>query len=502
MTKFHSYSIKIFALLVFLTSLTILNSEQNLSGSDINYIEKLSKIKNINTIESFNLFKKNDMRVILVGINDYSRTEDFEDLSYCIDDIVVYEKIFNICAKVPSSEIIKLENVNRDDFITQFKANTFKMDQQKGFILVFSGHGTQEGGLVFSDGEVLSPKSLKELTNSFNNDTVLILDACYSGNNDGPIDLELKDSFRDNVQRIYASLAHLTAKEINYDDNKYFKPVSIFLNQTLGLDSVNGGGYFTALLSYFFTEYNFESVQNVSFKDLYTYIVNKGNSYIEFTAIRGVISAENSAYGESLKRMNQLPKILPLDKKVNFNNINNEFFLIKKHIRSVGYEFEFNSSPTIGLTSIYLAKPGFHSSLRGIYAPDYMKGFYFGFDVGYTGNFRAENIQLNEQGIFIHSVGFYSVNGFKFELVKNRFGFRLEANPGLSVNIWDFAEYKSVTRELINTVNFSFEGGAGLIFSPAKNLYLSLDVKVGITPIQNDLILVHLKFPIGISRRF
>lgn len=53
-------------------------------------------------------------------------------------------------------------------------------------IITYSGHGNVDGSLVMVDGGMLTPDELKRTVNSFKNDSVLILDACYSGNNEGP----------------------------------------------------------------------------------------------------------------------------------------------------------------------------------------------------------------------------------------------------------------------------------------------------------------------------
>ena len=62
-----------------------------------------------------------------------------------------------------------------------------------------------------------------------------MIDACYSGNNEGPREIDGDGEsieFKQNSMRIYASLAHRTAKEITYG-NAFFRHVMPFYQSAL-----------------------------------------------------------------------------------------------------------------------------------------------------------------------------------------------------------------------------------------------------------------------------
>ena len=231
---------------------------------------------------------------------------------------------------------------NKDLTLSQFKRRFkafiehVKMNDPeglKGVIITYSGHGNEDGSLVFVDGKMLKPQELKNLINSYSNDTILIIDACYSGGNEGPKDTYKKKGFKSNSLRVYASLAHLSAKEIIYD-GPFFKQVKPFYRNVLRLDDIKGNGYFTAMIGLFFAEYKFKPNENISFKDLVSYVSNKGKQYIEFLALRQSYAQRF----EATVRLNQQPKVLPIKEKVDYIVINNKFILIQDPIIPIGFE--------------------------------------------------------------------------------------------------------------------------------------------------------------------
>lgn len=231
---------------------------------------------------------------------------------------------------------------NKDLTLAQFKRRIKSFvehvkkndpEGEKVVIFTYSGHGNEDGSLVFVDGKMLKPQELKDLINSYLNDTILIIDACYSGGNEGPKETYKKKGFKSNSLRIYASLAHLTAKEIIYD-GPFFKQVKPFYRDVLRLEDIKGNGYFTAMIGLFFAEYKLKPDENISFKELVSYVTNKGKQYIEYLALRQTYAQRF----EATVRLNQQPKVLPLQEKVDYTDINNQFILIQDPIIPIGFE--------------------------------------------------------------------------------------------------------------------------------------------------------------------
>jgi hypothetical protein len=192
--------------------------------------------RRLNTLETFSAMKPNDMVCLLVGIDDYAPDSGYPALSQCVNDTRLLSRILEACCKVPAANIIPATNLSAAEFLALFRKTVSGLPRKSGFFFSYSGHGSKDGSLVFKDGKPITPETLKELMASFPNDSVMMLDACYSGNNEGPFDTGETKGFRANVTRVYASLAHMAAKEIVYS-NQYFSSISSFYREVLGLES-------------------------------------------------------------------------------------------------------------------------------------------------------------------------------------------------------------------------------------------------------------------------
>ncbi len=295
----------------------------------------------LNTQKTFEKVKKLDAFVFLIGNNDYKRRSGFAPLNQCANDVLLLSRIFEHCSKVDKRNIYENYDLTYDEFIVRFKKFIEIVKKKKNYsvIITYSGHGDVGGSLVFVDGKQLKADVLKKLVNSFDNDTILILDACYSGANEGPKEMFLGEKqgikFKDNSIRIYASLAHLTAKEILYN-NSFFKHMRSFFKGVLGIDRLTGNGFFTGLVGMFFAEYKFKKNENISFNDLVNYVTNRGKQYVEYLAFLAELYPNQKKHAH--ERLNQQPKILPVQERVGFNDRNNNFILIQKYIRANNIE--------------------------------------------------------------------------------------------------------------------------------------------------------------------
>ncbi|MDH5681308.1 MAG: hypothetical protein OEZ36_06970, partial [Spirochaetota bacterium] len=102
----------------------------------------------------------------------------------------------------------------------------------------------------------------------------------------------------------------------------------------LGIKKVTGNGYFTAMVGMFFAEYQFKKDENISFKDVVSYVTNRGKQYVEYLALWGKEDKLQKKFASL--RLNQQPKILPIKRKVEFQDVNHSFFLIQKPIEPLG----------------------------------------------------------------------------------------------------------------------------------------------------------------------
>lgn len=468
----------------------------------------------LNTKETFANVKKNDMVAILIGNDEYKVESGFSTLYQCINDTRLLSRVLTVCCKVPAENINVISNCTKEQFLKRFNEIIKTLRPEQGFLLTYSGHGDKDGSLVFTDGDKLKPDELKKLLKNFNNDTVLILDACYSGNNDGPFehdDINIEE-FRNNCIRIYASLAHMTAKEISYE-NEYFKAIKPFYENVLELKNIDGNGYFTSFIGYFFAEFKFDSSGNISFKDLLNYTTNKGKQYTEFLAMRGARNMEVSVdyYSQSAIRLNQQPKIFPLDKKIEYTDPNHEFMVIKKYIEPVGIITELAYSPFYSLgvsqengNDLFKNTWSHSISARLLYSPNMFRGFLIGAETGYLYTYREKDESRGQQEIFLSIVPVMGILGYKHQLEAwdKKLSLRYTAGAGAAFCTWDFKEYDIISRELYNTTDFCYELSAGMMLEIYKELFITLDVQYLSIYFTESSYLAGIRFPLGISYRF
>ncbi|GMT49277.1 MAG: hypothetical protein IEMM0008_0816 [bacterium] len=206
----------------------------------------------LNTKDRYSKVKPIQAYAFMIGNDNYTINSDFDNLAQCYNDVRLLKGILLYCARMKEKDIFTYRDMTLKRFKSEFDKFVKHIkkddpDSDKLVIVTYSGHGREDGGF-------LKPQKLKDLVNTYKNDTILIVDACYSGNNEGPKEMfktEKKAAFKSNTLRIYASLVHLTAKEIKYNSS-YFKQVKPFYRNVLGIKRISGNGYFTAMIGLFF----------------------------------------------------------------------------------------------------------------------------------------------------------------------------------------------------------------------------------------------------------
>ncbi|MDH4129947.1 MAG: caspase family protein, partial [Spirochaetota bacterium] len=192
----------------------------------------------INNIDTFKKFKKPKMRVLLIANQDYDGKD--MDLSFTINDMTIYKTIFKELLGVPKGNITFIKNLSSGNFDETMKDFIEDIDKDDLVVIIYAGHGSTNGMPVLTDKKTISVNDFHKHFNSFKNDTILIMDSCYSGA-EGEIssqsqsgadggrgvgvvkktgitiikdkDVDEKHTFRENVVRIYSSLAHQESRE-------------------------------------------------------------------------------------------------------------------------------------------------------------------------------------------------------------------------------------------------------------------------------------------------
>jgi len=484
---------------LFFSLFVIFSEDKSLKITEETVFADDGKLKTtLNAKKSFEKIKTNESLVLLVGNNDYNEDTGFSKLNQCINDIILLQRIFINCAKFKKENIYLGSNLTKSDFITLYKNVISKLKPDQGFILTYSGHGDTDGSLVFIDGERLSSEELKKMVNSIKNDTVLILDSCYSGNNDGPFDREGDTDFKSNCLRLYSSLAHLTSKEITYDNdffthlNPFYKSVlninisnqdnsgDINLYNVENISNIDGNGYFISFIGYFFAEYDFSKKNNINFKDILHYITNKSKQYVEYLALKGARSKSLTVkyYNESAERLNQQPKVFPLAPIKNYQNPNNEYLVIFKYVEPIGIKTEFITGGFIGIGDLFKDKYSPNFGLRIIYSPKFFKGFLLGNEASYYFLYREENRIEQKPEITSNMIAIYGRIGYlyNFKNTKNFLSLGVVSNVGINIAVSYVKNYDYVLSQILTNYNFIMSHGLVIELNPHKLFSLQFGV--------------------------
>lgn len=329
--------------ILLLTTFTLFPEEtKNLELEPDNYPEQTITLPliSLNTNADFNDVIPQKTYVFMVGNNKYLKTSGYDELKQCHNDILLLKQIFIHCSKIDPLCIYAYYDLTLSESRSVFQAFTQNLDKQSRVIIYYSGHGARDGSLVFTDGGKLEPGYIRQIVNSFENDTILITDACYSGINDSPYS-EIESPFKKNSQRLYSTLAYLQAKEIEYND-LFFKRIMPFYKEVLRIDDIPGNGYFTALFGIAFAYYTFGKKNNTSFATLISSMSNITKDYLEYLD-------QKRSFEKLELRSGQLPRIFPEDAAVEFNIPYHKHIVLKRKYRPAGNYWSVSINPNAAL---------------------------------------------------------------------------------------------------------------------------------------------------------
>ncbi len=348
------------------------------SSVKINSSNYLTKRKDgINQISLFESYKKPKIRALLIANQKY--INDSESLRYSINDINVYKKILKYVIGCNEKNIYVALNLTLNQFNQTMKQFIQDIQSDELVLIVYAGHGGENGMPIFVDGKFIQVQKFHDYLNQFHNDTVIIMDSCYSGAEGiinqgitsskdrsgtrsivrkrkkykGMYNKEIREvkPFRNNILRLYSSLSNQVSREGLFKQINSLKPylgnTYKFLNQ-LGYQG-NGNGIFTLLFSSFFAEnvfsnenYNFMSltfyihsktselqeigfpVQRPKMKPYHMPFLNKNNQYIFYGYQENVtLSEDEKNYLSATKEQNNnqyIPAIKLYQKNINYKD--------------------------------------------------------------------------------------------------------------------------------------------------------------------------------------
>lgn len=468
--------------------------------------------REFNTSDAFKNLSMNTMVALLIGNNAYETESGYEPLYQCDSDVRLITSLLTTCCNVPADNINAHTDLTAPEFRRIFTRVTAGLKPGQGFLFTYSGHGDKDGALVFTNGSRIMPEELKTMINSFKNDTVMMLDACYSGNNEGPINYRPEYRFKDNCLRIYSSLAHLSAKEIKYT-NDYFDAVQGFYEDVLGLKgerAIPGNGYFTLFIGYFFAEYEVHDYRKITFNQMFRYISNKSKEYVEYLALRSKKSTDTTReiYSTELSmRLDQHPKMLPYHRDVDFIS-NRHLNLMQKKPNVLTLELAAGPLLFLGMVdkseNLTTSKTpvSVSNTLRLSFGPDALYGAYFGVEAGYM--FMKRKADESMPQIF----PVLGLAGYRRQFIQTNDILGIHANIGIGAAFVYFPGGDVLNNGEAATT-LAFQTSAGIIIHPMGNFFISFDVRFCGFAGKNDgedttlnTFFYGIQFPIAVSYKF
>lgn len=461
------YLIPALFFLIFVTNI-VLGDEKGIIEKEIEdpllQIDEDFETEHINNIDTFKNVILQNTSVIMFANYKYEPASGYQSLNYPASDIKLLRQLLMQCCKVKEENIFSYENTTISQFKSCLKDFISNLEKDSRVIIYYTGHGNVDGSIVFPDSNKLEPKELRNIINSFSNDTILFIDACYSGRYEGVKEFipESEEPFRKGSIRIYSSLAHLTAKEIEYKDNPFLKDTALFHKQILGMEDIEGNGYFTALIGRFFAKYRFQKGENVTFKDLFSYISNKAKLYEQALILK--VKNDKSFIGELYKRSEQYPKYEPVDQKVEFKNPDHQYIVLQQTTNI--YQPEKNYLSYEGSAVLSWPITCTESQKQGFMQLDsFHYNFYFSWGIIGTG--LACGVQWNtSKGSGIDSFNFllYPIAvDTRYNIDFGIFFFQMHISAGVGINQLFFIE--STERDSIGP-KFYLNTGLGLGVNP------------------------------------
>jgi len=233
-----------------------------------------------------------------------------------------------------------------------------------------------------------------------------------------------------------------------------------------------GNGYFTAMVGLFFAEYKFKEDENISFKDLVSYVTNRGKQYVEYLALWGKENSTQQKYAKI--RLNQQPKILPVQERVDFLDENHQFILIQKPIIPLGFEPGLSLGVFLPMGSI--GKSYKSPSLSATVFTNYDLSFlvnrlYASFNLSYTGIRSKSGVTSRDIGLIIIASTF----GVKYQPFNiSFFSLSVGVDAGPAFTFAKYGSFGAIKEESKSMTDLCFGGEIGSKFKIFKNFYIVL----------------------------
>ncbi len=412
-------------------------------------------------------------------------------------------KIFTDLCKVAPENVVSLSNVKNPSMLKKSLADfkTHLEDKDTLAIIYYSGHGASDGALLMCNGQKYSSKELKAFVNSYENDTVLIFDMCFSGNIEKSQNIEtvkriktqFRGGFRQNTIRMYSARENTQARQIVYNgrdsiifkgeenirtmNKSFFQSVLKITDRQIKFNSL-----FTALFVAYFADatVNLDTKKNYSFHDISIYIQNKEGHFLDpiNQKLQGQELSEDELTENRITKayiQSQEHDIMPLSKnEVEFKNSFNQYLLLNRisfpiyNFFSLGADFRvsFPLFATGEAISIGV-NPSLFFDYNIVFEPLIIS---FGSRLGFSYSHSKEEHLPGVLDFDIYSIMLGVRNSYR-----TNFGYFLYAIVGydLGLNIM-LIRYEQEYEKDINSSRFYLSFDAGLGFAISGKIAINL----------------------------
>ena len=172
------------------------------------------------------------IKAILVGVSEYAFS--CSSLPKCLYDIYAMREALAVGLNAKFENIVLCGDhaiVNMADFQKELYSMLDQINESDTFIFYFSGHGCKKDDinyLVFSDNKVEVKEMIKMIDNINCNNKIIILDSCYSGNENTGLEtaIDINKTVDEFVGHGCAVMASCSLEETSGFDSKV--PLSLY----------------------------------------------------------------------------------------------------------------------------------------------------------------------------------------------------------------------------------------------------------------------------------
>ncbi len=266
-------------------------------------------------LKIFTQYKKVKIRAFLFANAEYDQNS--YDLKYTVNDIKLMEKFLKLVLYTPSERITSHVNLKLDQFNEKFNQFAKTIQKDELILIYYSGNGRTNGMPIFTDMKDITPKNFYKLLNTFNNDTLMIMDTSYLSMGDPSTKVQNvaeEEGIRPNITRVYSNLSHKAIKEGVYKTHQLYKHRlfnTFAMMDQMGLDEDSGYSIFTLLILSYFAEF----------------AITGGDIEVTIEKVHSYIHTKISTFEESGLQIRRPKKIPIISSK--FINENNNIILFK-----------------------------------------------------------------------------------------------------------------------------------------------------------------------------